>query len=60
MDFDHKIIEKKWQKIWDEKQSFYCDVYDFSKPNREIIVYKTIDTRLLFSDMESRFRLATR
>ena len=35
-------------------------LYDFSKPNREIIVYKTIDTRLLFSDMESRFRLATR
>ena len=35
-------------------------LYDFSKPNRNIIVYKTIDTRLLFSDMESRFRLATR
>lgn len=35
-------------------------LYDFSKPNRNIIVYKNIDTRLLFSDMESRFRLATR
>jgi len=32
-------------------------LYDFSEPNRDIIVYKTIDTRLLFGDMESRFRL---
>ena len=32
-------------------------LYDFSKPGREIIVYKTIDTRLEFGDMESRFRL---
>lgn len=31
--------------------------YDFSSPGRDIIVYKTIDTRLLLSDMESRFRL---
>ena len=37
MDFDHKIIEKKWQKIWEEKQSFYCDVYDFSKPKYYIL-----------------------
>lgn len=33
-------------------------LYDFSKKGRDIIVYKTIDTRLLFGDMESRFRLA--
>lgn len=32
-------------------------LYDFSRPGREIIVYKTVDTRLLFGDMESRFRL---
>lgn len=31
--------------------------YDFSSPGRDIIVYRTIDTRLLFGDMESRFRL---
>ncbi len=31
--------------------------YDFSVPNRDIIVYKSLDTRLLFGDMESRFRL---
>lgn len=31
--------------------------YDFSSPGRDIVVYRTIDTRLLFGDMESRFRL---
>ena len=30
--------------------------YDFSTPGRNIIVYRTIDTRLLFGDMESRIR----
>ena len=32
-------------------------LYDFTRPGRDIIVYKSIDTRLLFGDMESRFRL---
>jgi Inosine-uridine nucleoside N-ribohydrolase len=32
-------------------------LYDFTLPNRDIIVYKSVDTRLLFGDMESRFRL---
>jgi len=32
MGFDFKIIDKKWQKVWEEKKSFECDVYDFSKP----------------------------
>ena len=31
-------------------------LYDFSRPGRDIIVYKTIDTRLLFGDMESKLR----
>lgn len=31
-------------------------LYDFSFSGRPIIVYKTIDTRLLFGDMESRIR----
>lgn len=35
-------------------------LYDFSKKGRDIIVYKSIDTRLLFGDMESRFRLAAK
>lgn len=34
-------------------------LYDFTRAGREIIVYKTIDTRLLFGDMESRIRLFT-
>jgi len=34
--------------------------YDFSHPGREIRVYKTIDTRLMLGDMESRFRLFAR
>lgn len=32
MSFDHQAIEKKWQKYWDEHQTFYTDVWDFSKP----------------------------
>ena len=29
---NHKEIEKKWQKYWDEHKTFYTDVWDFSKP----------------------------
>lgn len=32
MPFDHKQIEKKWQKYWDDNKTFYTDVWDFSKP----------------------------
>ncbi len=32
MVFDHKHIEQKWQKYWDENKTFYTDVWDFSKP----------------------------
>ena len=32
MEFDHKFLEKKWQKYWEENKTFYTDVYDFSKP----------------------------
>lgn len=31
-------------------------LYDFTNPGRNIIVYKTVDTRLLFGDMESKLR----
>lgn len=47
-------VETKAPHITDE------GLYDFSQPNRNIIVYNTIDTRLLFSDMESRFRLQSK
>lgn len=32
MSFDHKQIEKKWQKYWNENKTFKTDAYDFSKP----------------------------
>ncbi len=32
MGYDHKIIDKKWQKYWEENQTFKTDVWDFSKP----------------------------
>ncbi|MCR5184597.1 MAG: leucine--tRNA ligase [Bacilli bacterium] len=32
MSFDHKFIEQKWQKYWEEHQTFKTDVWDFSKP----------------------------
>jgi len=32
MPFDHKKIEKKWQKYWEDNKTFQCDVHDFSKP----------------------------
>ena len=30
--FDFKSIEKKWQKFWEENETFKVDVHDFSKP----------------------------
>ncbi len=32
MSYDHKKIEQKWMKIYEEKKPFFCDVHDFSKP----------------------------
>ena len=32
MPFDHKQIETKWQKYWEENKTFETDVWDFSKP----------------------------
>ena len=32
MSYDHQKIEKKWQKYWEDNQTFKTDVYDFSKP----------------------------
>ena len=29
---DYKAIEKKWQKYWEEHETFKTDVWDFSKP----------------------------
>ncbi len=30
--YNHKSIEKKWQKYWEEHETFKTDVWDFSKP----------------------------
>ncbi len=32
MPFDHKQIEPKWQKYWEENKTFFTDAWDFSKP----------------------------
>ena len=32
MEFNHKIIEEKWLKYWDENKTFKTDTSDFSKP----------------------------
>ena len=30
--YDHLKIEKKWQKYWEENETFATDIWDFSKP----------------------------
>lgn len=37
MMFDHKKIEKKWQKTWLENKTFKTDVYDDSKPSYYVL-----------------------
>ncbi len=32
MMYNHKIIEKKWQKYWEDNNTFKTDIWDFSKP----------------------------
>lgn len=34
---NHQEIEKKWQKYWEENETFKCDVHDFSKPKAYIL-----------------------
>ena len=31
-EYNHKLVEEKWQKYWEEHQTFKTDVWDFSKP----------------------------
>ncbi|MBB5183224.1 leucine--tRNA ligase [Catenisphaera adipataccumulans] len=35
--YDHKTIEKKWQKKWLEEKTFACDTSDFSKPKYYVL-----------------------
>ena len=35
--YNPKTIEKKWQKYWEENQTFKTDVWDFSKPKYYVL-----------------------
>ena len=35
--YDFKSIEEKWQEYWDQHNTFYTDVYDFSKPKYYVL-----------------------
>ena len=37
MPYNHKLIEEKWSKIWSDNNTYYCDVYDFSKPKYYVL-----------------------
>lgn len=37
MSYDFSSIEKKWQKYWEDNDTFKCDVYDFDKPKYYIM-----------------------
>ena len=30
--YNHKEVEKKWQKYWDDNKTFKTDIWDFEKP----------------------------
>ncbi len=32
MAYNHRVIEEKWQKYWEENKTFKTDCWDFSKP----------------------------
>ena len=38
MNYDYQNIENKWQKYWEEHNTYFCDTHDFSKPK-----YYTLD-----------------
>ncbi|MCD8203985.1 MAG: class I tRNA ligase family protein, partial [Coprobacillus sp.] len=37
MGYDYKNIEAKWRKIWEDRNAFYCDTHDFSKPKYYVL-----------------------
>ena len=37
MNYEHKEIEAKWQKYWQENNTFHTDVWDFSKPKYYVL-----------------------
>ncbi len=37
MSYNYQEIEKKWQKYWDEHNTYFCDTHDFSKPKYYVL-----------------------
>ena len=37
MPYNHLLVEPKWQKYWDEHETFKTDVWDFSKPKYYVL-----------------------
>ena len=37
MNYEHGNIEAKWQKYWEENDTFHTDVWDFSKPKYYVL-----------------------
>ncbi len=37
MNYEHSNVEAKWQKYWEENNTFYTDVWDFSKPKYYVL-----------------------
>lgn len=37
MGYNHLEVEKKWQKYWEENNSFYTDIKDFTKPKYYVL-----------------------
>ena len=37
MEYNPKAIEPKWQKYWEEHETFKTDVWDFSKPKYYVL-----------------------
>ncbi|MBQ4600716.1 MAG: leucine--tRNA ligase [Oscillospiraceae bacterium] len=37
MNYEHSSVEAKWQKYWEEHDTFHTDVWDFSKPKYYVL-----------------------
>ena len=37
MGYDYQRIEQKWQKYWEENNTYLVDMYDFSKPKYYVL-----------------------
>ncbi len=37
MSYNHKSVEAKWRKYWEENETFKTDVWDFSKPKYYVL-----------------------